>query len=229
MSELTIADKDSWDDPCHAQINVEGHAVCATVVVAMEEGDGEKPSPYPDGEQRLKDIVHRYNDYERLAFEHEAVLNANKLLVAANASLCAAQPQQRTILDAARAAVDAGGQKYGGQMEGFVLTARYWSALFGIPIGHEQVVLAFILNKLSRETMSHNADNLVDIAGYAQVLAQLREESAARVDFVQRAQRIMSDSDLRGAALLGSGFERRAAEQEIISRFISRAEEGEKR
>lgn len=48
---------------------------------------------------------------------------------------------------------------------------QMWSALLGIEVEPRQVALCMIAVKLAREAHKHKEDNLVDIAGYAQVAA----------------------------------------------------------
>jgi Domain of unknown function (DUF6378) len=49
-------------------------------------------------------------------------------------------------------------------------TAALWRAAFGWDVTVEQVALAQILFKVSREVGNPMRDNLVDIAGYARVI-----------------------------------------------------------
>tara|TARA_R100000808_G_C2153869_1_gene164493 strand:- start:5633 stop:5986 length:354 start_codon:yes stop_codon:yes gene_type:complete len=49
--------------------------------------------------------------------------------------------------------------------------AKMWSALLNIEVEPRQVAMCMIAVKLSREAHRHKEDNLVDIAGYAQVAA----------------------------------------------------------
>ena len=49
--------------------------------------------------------------------------------------------------------------------------AKMWSALLNIEVEPRQVAMCMIAVKLSREAHKHKEDNLVDIAGYAQVAA----------------------------------------------------------
>ena len=86
--------------------------------------------------------------------------------------------------------------EYGPAAPGFTRTAQYWSVLFGIPVTAEQVVMAFVLNKITRESYAHKEDNLVDIAGYAAVLEQLRVEQKANAEFRGIVAR-MTDAELR--------------------------------
>lgn len=78
---------------------------------------------------------------------------------------------------------------YGGQRDGFMKTAAMWSAILGVPVTARQVVLMFMANKLCRESFTHGEDNLVDIAGYAQVLADLEHEQKERIEFMHAANR----------------------------------------
>ena len=84
---------------------------------------------------------------------------------------------------------------YGGQRDGFVKTAAMWSAILGTPITANQVVMMFIANKLCRESFAHSEDNLVDIAGYAQVLSDLEHEQQERIEY-RRAANIASRESL---------------------------------
>lgn len=47
--------------------------------------------------------------------------------------------------------------------------AEYWTTLFGHKVRADQVPLAMMLLKISRQQHRHKRDNLVDIAGYARV------------------------------------------------------------
>ena len=107
------------------------------------------------------------------------------------------------------------GEEYNGQREGFWRTAKMWSALFGIPVTAEQVVLAMILNKVSRESMSHKYDNLVDIAGYAEVLDIIRSESGKEFALITNMRR-MTDGEVLDN--IGQGW----AQEEAVRRFMER-------
>lgn len=54
--------------------------------------------------------------------------------------------------------------------------AKGWSLILGIEVKPEQVPLMMIWLKVSREAFRHKQDNLVDIAGYAGLAAELWEE-----------------------------------------------------
>jgi len=64
---------------------------------------------------------------------------------------------------------------YGHPSESFDLIAKLWSTHTGFEFTAEMVVECMILLKLARERRKHKSDNLVDIAGYAEVLSLIHE------------------------------------------------------
>lgn len=68
---------------------------------------------------------------------------------------------------------------YGSPLDSFQRTAKMWSAILGHEIQAEQVGLCMIALKLCRECNKSQRDNLVDIAGYAEVLAWAKAEAEA--------------------------------------------------
>lgn len=66
--------------------------------------------------------------------------------------------------------------EYGGVRESFEGIAAGWSAIFRTPISADQVALAMVWLKVMREAHKHKRDNIVDIAGYAGLAAQLAGE-----------------------------------------------------
>lgn len=62
---------------------------------------------------------------------------------------------------------------YGHPADDFKRTAAFWSALFGIEVTSEQVGLAMVLLKVSREVNRHKEDNLIDMAGYVRTVEMI--------------------------------------------------------
>ena len=54
--------------------------------------------------------------------------------------------------------------------------AKIWSVILGVKLQPRQVAMCMIGVKLAREVHAHAEDNLVDIAGYAQVAALAQRE-----------------------------------------------------
>lgn len=66
-------------------------------------------------------------------------------------------------------------EAYGDVRQSFEAVAAGWSQLFGVTVTAEQVALAMVWLKVCREANRHQRDNLVDIAGYTGLAAQLTE------------------------------------------------------
>jgi hypothetical protein len=75
------------------------------------------------------------------------------------------------------------GADYGTPLSNFSHTAALWSAAFGHPFTPEQVAIAMILVKVSRECHKHKRDTVVDIAGYAETLQMVIDEKRAGVGY----------------------------------------------
>lgn len=65
---------------------------------------------------------------------------------------------------------------YGNPSVKYALIAKLWSLILHIKIRPEQVILCMIAIKLIRESIKHKRDNLVDLAGYAKLLAMIINE-----------------------------------------------------
>lgn len=69
-----------------------------------------------------------------------------------------------------------GRKQYGTPLEHHIKTATLWSTYLDLPIDPEQVSMMFILDKIARHSATQKPDNVVDIAGYAQVHAIVQAE-----------------------------------------------------
>ena len=68
------------------------------------------------------------------------------------------------------------GDAYGHPFDDFTRVGRIWGAILGLPdVPPDKVALCLIGLKLSRESNRPKHDNVVDIAGYAETLALVRE------------------------------------------------------
>lgn len=63
--------------------------------------------------------------------------------------------------------------QYGNPGECFGRVAEFWSVYLAADIFPEDVACMMILLKLARQANGHKADNLVDMAGYAALAADL--------------------------------------------------------
>lgn len=84
-----------------------------------------------------------------------------------------------TILEEAQRLVHGNrGDDYGHPFDDFSKTALIWQAIFGIPVTPEQVALAMVGVKISREVNKPKRDNCVDGAGYFETLSMVKERRA---------------------------------------------------
>ena len=89
------------------------------------------------------------------------------------------QPVTETILEEAQRLVHGNrGDDYGHPFDDFSKTALIWQAIFGIPVSPEQVALAMVGVKISREVNKPKRDNCVDGAGYFETLSMVKERRA---------------------------------------------------
>lgn len=64
---------------------------------------------------------------------------------------------------------------YGHPYESCNRIAKLWSAILGVEVTAQQVTLCMIALKISRQCGKPKRDNLVDIAGYAEVANMVEE------------------------------------------------------
>ena len=87
-----------------------------------------------------------------------------------------ARPAPISVLPEADAVVHGrSAAEYGSPSGGFAKTAALWSAYLGFEISAKDCAAMFALNKFSREKHKHKRDNLVDIAGYAEVMRMIED------------------------------------------------------
>lgn len=56
----------------------------------------------------------------------------------------------------------------------FKRVATIWSAILGVPVSAEQVVLCMVGLKMAREAGQHDPDNITDAEGYLSLIPEVR-------------------------------------------------------
>ncbi len=86
------------------------------------------------------------------------------------------------LMEAQRIVAGARQDAYGHPFDDFTRTGRMWGAIVGSDdISPDKVALCLIAVKISREVNAPKRDNVVDIAGYAETLALVREHQNERI------------------------------------------------
>ena len=80
------------------------------------------------------------------------------------------------LLAVANETVNVRGKSYGSPIDHHSDTAAMWSTYLGVEITPDQVSIMFILDKIVRSKKTTKPDNMVDIAGYAQVHAKVQAD-----------------------------------------------------
>ena len=84
-------------------------------------------------------------------------------------------PQESICKEADRLVATDRNADYGHPHDDFSRTAKIWGAIFGIDVTPQQVGLAMVGVKMSREVNRPKRDNLVDMAGYAKCVSLCNE------------------------------------------------------
>jgi hypothetical protein len=87
---------------------------------------------------------------------------------------------ESVLLEAQRLVHGDRGADYGHPLDDFSRTAKLWSAILGQDVTPEQVGLCMCAVKLSRQCNKPKRDNLVDLAGYAETVNMVIEETTRR-------------------------------------------------
>jgi hypothetical protein len=93
--------------------------------------------------------------------------------------------EQSPVQEAARLVDGDRQDDYGHPYEDFTRTAAMWTAIFGHTITAEQVALAMVALKISREVNKPKRDNIVDGIGYFQTLHMVRQRRRELEDGVE--------------------------------------------
>lgn len=80
----------------------------------------------------------------------------------------------RDVVQRARALVDGPRQEaYGEPVEHLTKVAKVWSVILSHEVDAARVALCMVALKLVREANSHDADNVLDAAGYLEIVSRI--------------------------------------------------------
>lgn len=68
---------------------------------------------------------------------------------------------------------------YGHPADNFDRLRPFLEAVYGVPVSDTMIACTFICLKMARELTNHHRDNLVDVAGYVQVLDLVNQRREA--------------------------------------------------
>lgn len=92
-----------------------------------------------------------------------------------------AKEHQKSVLEKAQATVVARQTTYGPPAPSFERVAQVWSAILGFTVTAEQVVRCMIgLKTIRLSETPHHEDSILDIAGYAWVLDEVRKSGGTQ-------------------------------------------------
>lgn len=83
---------------------------------------------------------------------------------------------QQLLIEANNIVSGSSQQQYGDPRENFQRIANGWTTIFDVAVTPEQVALAMMWLKITRELHQHKHDNLVDIIGYTLTLNAVRND-----------------------------------------------------
>jgi len=64
-------------------------------------------------------------------------------------------------------------EKYGNAAGLYMMISEVWTSLVGVEIKPQMAPILLASMKLCRQTINENPDNLIDVAGYAEVAARV--------------------------------------------------------
>lgn len=100
-----------------------------------------------------------------------------------------AHPDRQSILDEAKRLVYGDrNQSYGDPLDDFGRTAGAFNALTQRDLTAEEGVIFMLCVKLSRECHRHKTDNLVDLAGYSDLLQRIADQRAVTASYVPQSE-----------------------------------------
>lgn len=107
----------------------------------------------------------------------QTVRAARRPIVVGPSAGAAVTKHGSVLQEAARLVRGARNDDYGDPVKMYEGVAKLWSAMLGVQLTAVQVLEMMILLKVGRELVTHKKDNLIDIAGYTELLAVAKGEA----------------------------------------------------